>query len=86
MGFGFTVPLNESNRLYNYSLAKGALLDAGVYPITYAVHLMGQLPLQVMATGVFLDSGIDVQNCILFKFDTDVIAMLSSAINAEVGK
>ena len=86
VGFGFTVPYNESNRLYNYSLAGGALLDAGVYPITYAVHLMGKLPVQVVSTGVFLDNGIDVQNCILFKFGMDAIAMLSSAINAEVGK
>ncbi len=86
VGFGFTLEYNESSRLYNYALAGGALLDAGVYPITYAVHLMGKLPIQVLSAGVFLKSGIDEQNCMLFKFDNDVIAMISSAINAEVGK
>lgn len=86
VGFGFTVPYNESSRLYNYALAGGALLDAGVYPITYAVHLMGKLPVQVSSAAVFLENGVDEQNCILFKFDNDVLAMISSGINAEVGK
>ncbi|MGB8453342.1 MAG: Gfo/Idh/MocA family oxidoreductase [Anaerocolumna sp.] len=86
VGFGFTVPYDESSRLYNYALAGGALLDAGVYPITYAVHLMDKLPVQVSSAGVFLKDGIDEQNCVLFKFDNDVLAMISSGINAEVGQ
>lgn len=86
VGFGFTVPYDESSRLYNYDLAGGALLDAGVYPITYAVHLMEKLPVQVFSTGVFLKNGVDEQNCVLFKFDNDVLATISSAINAEVGQ
>ncbi len=86
VGFGFTVPYDESSRLYNYDLAGGALLDAGVYPITYAVHLMDKLPIQVSSAAVFLKNGIDEQNCILFKFDNDVLAMISSGINAEVGR
>lgn len=86
VGFGFTVPYDESSRLYNYDLAGGALLDAGVYPISYAVHLMEKLPVQVSSAGVFLETGIDEQNCVLFKFDNDVLAMISSGINAEVGK
>lgn len=84
--FGFNVPYNEKNRLYNYDLAGGALLDAGVYPITYAVYLMEKLPVQVLSTGIFLENGIDVQNGILFKFDNDVLAMISSAVNAQIGQ
>ncbi len=84
--FGFTVPYNESNRLYNFDLAGGALLDAGVYPITYVLYLMDKLPVQVVSTGIFLDNGVDEQNCVLFKFDNHVIATASSAINAQIGQ
>lgn len=84
--FGFSVPYNESNRLYNFDLAGGALLDAGVYPITYVLYLMDKLPVQVVSTGIFLDKGVDEQNCVLFKFDNHVIAAASSAINAQIGQ
>jgi dihydrodiol dehydrogenase / D-xylose 1-dehydrogenase (NADP) len=84
--FGFAAPYDETNRLYNFDLAGGALLDVGVYTITYIIYLLDKLPIQVLSTGAFLKSGIDGQNCILLKFDNNVLATASSAINANIGE
>jgi len=62
ISFGFQAEINEANRLFNYELAGGALLDVGVYPINYAVHLIGSLPKKVVSTAVLLPNGIDEQN------------------------
>jgi predicted dehydrogenase len=44
INFGFQAQYDESNRLFNFAVGGGALLDAGVYPITYAIHVLGKLP------------------------------------------
>jgi predicted dehydrogenase len=85
INFGFQREYDETKRLYNINLGGGALLDVGVYPITYAIHIMNQLPNQVLTTALFGANGIDVQNSVVFRFD-ETIAMLSSGITANVGK
>lgn len=86
ISFGFQAEINEDHRLFNHALAGGALLDVGIYPIAYAIDLLGKLPVKVVSTAVLLPNGIDEQNCILFNFENGVIAALSSAITAEVGQ
>ena len=84
--FGFQVTFDESNRLFNFAVAGGALLDVGVYSVTYAIHVIGKLPDKVLSTAVLGKSGVDEQNSMVFQYEDGIIVMLSSAISVDVGK
>lgn len=86
IGFGFYNEFNEAHRYFDFNLGGGALLDVGIYPIAYAIDLMDSLPEKICSMVSKLENGIDEQNCILFQFPGQAIAMLSSAITVEVGK
>lgn len=83
--FGFHSEFDINSRLYNPNLGGGALLDVGIYPITYATYLLGKLPDKIVSSAVIGKSGVDEQNVMVFKYDDGVIADLSSAISAETG-
>lgn len=85
ISFGFHREFNKTSRLFNVETGGGALLDVGIYPITYAIHLMEELPIQVVSTALFIN-GVDEHNSIIFKFEKGALAELSSAITAEIGK
>jgi predicted dehydrogenase len=55
--FGFVAPDDRSHRLWDPSLGGGALLDAGVYPISFASSVIGPLALQ-SASGT-VENGVD---------------------------
>ena len=57
----FSYPhLAPDNHRYDVMAGGGALLDAGVYPLSLAVALMGDVPLHVSAGGEFGDRGVDI--------------------------
>lgn len=84
--FGFQVEFDETSRLFNPSLAGGALLDVGVYVISYAMHIINELPEQVLSTAILGISGVDEQNSMILKFNSGALAQLSSAVVAKVGE
>lgn len=86
INFGFRREMPNTHRLMDPKLAGGALLDVGVYPVTYAVHMMGELPTEIVTTAVLGETGVDVRNSTIFKFRNGALATLNSAVNAEVGK
>ena len=83
--FGFYTEFNPDSRLYNPELGGGALLDVGVYPITYVIHMVDCLPEQVLSSAVIGKTGVDERNVILMKFPQGILAELSSAVSAEIG-
>lgn len=86
VNFGFRRELASTHRLLNPSLSGGSLLDVGIYPITYAIHLMDKLPIHVSSQAIIGETGVDIQSSVLFQFDNGALATLNSAICAEVGK
>ncbi len=85
VSFGFYTEFNPESRLYNPELGGGALLDVGVYPITYVLHMVDCLPEQVLSSAVIGRTGVDERNVILMKFPKGILAELSSAVSAETG-
>ncbi len=83
--FGFYSEFNKDSRLYNPHLAGGALLDVGVYPISYAIHMLDRLPNQALSSAILGRTGVDEQNIIILKYENGILADLSSAISADTG-
>jgi predicted dehydrogenase len=52
------LPSDPAHRLNRLDLAGGALLDLGVYPISFAHDILG-VPLEVFASGTVGDTGVD---------------------------
>jgi predicted dehydrogenase len=85
ISFGFANEFDSNSRLYNPALAGGALLDVGIYPITYVIHMMDKLPDQIVSSAYLGKSHVDEMNIITFSYQDGVMADLSSAICAETG-
>ena len=56
--FGFVMPFNPAHRLRNPELGGGALVDAGVYPISFVSSVLGA-PTSVTAVGALTPAGVD---------------------------
>lgn len=60
-------PYQPEHRIYNPDLAGGALLDLGVYPLSFVVDLLGS-PRSITSIGAFAQSGVDGQVSILLDY------------------
>jgi len=83
--FGYRFEFDINSRVYNPDLGGGALLDVGIYPITYATYLLGRLPDKIISSAVIGKSRVDEQNIIIFRYEDGVLANLDSAVSAEIG-
>ena len=67
------------HRLMNPALAGGALLDLGVYPVSFAHDLLG-VPDRVQALGSLTRTGVDGQISIALGFGEEVQASLHTTL------
>ena len=81
--FGFKPPYNPTGRLFNPQLAGGALLDVGIYPVTFAVMVLG-LPDQIASVASLGQTGVDEQFGAVFNYDHGPIAVLAGGIIANL--
>ena len=70
------------NRIHNPDLAGGALLDLGVYPVSFAHDLLG-VPDTIKAVGSLTPTGVDAQISIALGFGPDVQASLHTTSFAK---
>lgn len=61
---------NAEHRLKNKSLAGGALLDLGIYPITLASIVFDEQPSNIKSSAVIGDTGVDDRSFYLFEYDS----------------
>jgi predicted dehydrogenase len=80
--FGFYFPFDPDHRLFNPDLAGGALLDVGIYPLSFAKMVMKQKPVEVKAMGEIGATGVDHQSSYLLKYESGCLAFLNAAVNA----
>ena len=67
------------HRLRNKNLAGGALLDLGIYPLTLADIVFGEIPSRIQSSAVMSDNGIDESSCYLLEYGDDQRAILSAS-------
>jgi len=71
--------LPDTHRLLNPALAGGALLDLGVYPVSFAHDLLG-VPDTISATGSLTPAGVDGQLSIALGYGERVQASLHTTM------
>ncbi|MCP2032234.1 putative dehydrogenase [Okibacterium sp. HSC-33S16] len=72
------LPDDPAHRINDLALGGGALLDLGIYPISFASALFGA-PASVQATATFKDTGADASIATLFSYGNGRIATTLSA-------
>ena len=82
--FGFHFPFDPSHRMFNPDLAGGALLDAGIYPLSFANMVMKQKPVDVKALGELGITGVDDQSSYILIYESGCLALLNATMNAPV--
>jgi len=80
--FAIGAAFNPEHRLFNPELAGGALLDAGIYPISLASFVMDEQPEKVKALADIGETGVDEQSIYAFLYPHGRMAMLSSAVSS----
>jgi predicted dehydrogenase len=73
---------DPSSRLFDPALAGGALLDLGVYPISFAHDFLGA-PEEVTAVGSLTAAGVDAQVSAILTYAGDVQATLHTTLLAR---
>jgi len=69
-------PISHKERLRNPALGGGALADVGVYPLNFALMLLGRGIERVDSTAVLLETGVDAQSSITLCFSGGAMAQL----------
>jgi predicted dehydrogenase len=69
-------------RLVEPSLAGGALLDLGIYPVSFAHMILG-VPENVQAAAVMTEKGVDASTSILFTYKSGAQAILTTTMIAQ---
>lgn len=74
--------IKGKERLMNPGLAGGALLDVGIYPLTFISMILGNDIKEIISTCTKTETGVDEQNAIILKYHNGVIATAHSGMLA----
>ncbi|MFF7947357.1 Gfo/Idh/MocA family protein [Streptomyces griseorubiginosus] len=77
--FGLAGPFPPAHRLRDPAQGGGALLDLGVYPVSFAHLLLGE-PSDVVAKAVLSEEGVDLQTGALLSYDGGALASLHCSL------
>jgi len=80
--FGFRTDFNPKHRLFALELGGGALLDVGIYPLSFASMVLGT-PTQVVALAELGATGSDEQSAFILSYPGGQLAVLSCAVRTE---
>lgn len=76
---GQSLDLPADHRLKDPALAGGAILDLGVYPVSFAVDLLGA-PTEVTATGRLTETGVDGHVSMVLGYPGRTLALLDTTL------
>lgn len=71
-------------RLTEPSLAGGALLDVGIYPLNFASMIMDAPVINMETSAVLSDKGVDAQNAFVLTYPEGKMAVLGSSMISEM--
>ena len=81
---GETLSTDPLHRINNPELGGGALLDLGIYPISFASMVTGgRLPVRVEAVARRTETGVDAQSSMVFEYPNGAHAAISTSLDAR---
>jgi predicted dehydrogenase len=81
-GFGRYFAEDRASRLFAPELGGGALLDLGIYPVSFASMVLGR-PSAVTAVSDPAFTGVDAQTSMIFRYDGDAHAVITTTLRAD---
>ena len=79
---GWKSDFDPESRLYNPDLGGGALLDGGVYPVSFASMVLGP-PSAIASVASLGETGVDEQEAIALAYPSGAVASLGVTIQAS---
>ena len=86
MNFGSYKEYDMKNRFFNRNLAGGALLDIGVYALSFLRWFMSSKPDQILSQVKYAPTGVDEQASILLKNKEEEMATVILSLHAKQPK
>lgn len=86
MNFGSYKEYDMSNRFFNRNLAGGAMLDIGVYALSFIRWFMSSTPIEILSQVKFAPTGVDEQASILLKNKEEEMATVILSLHAKQPK
>ena len=86
MNFGSFKDYDMTNRFFNISLAGGAMLDIGVYALSFLRWIMSSKPDQILSQVKYAPTGVDEQASILLKNKEEEMATVILSLHAKQPK
>lgn len=80
--FSFPAPFLPEQRAYNRDLGGGALLDIGIYPVFFALSILGK-PEKIKAIATFGKTNVDESCFMIFKYPDDQMAILDCSFKVK---
>ena len=85
VNFGSCKEYDINNRFFSKDLAGGALLDIGVYAVSFARYFMSEYPEQVLSTVNLFETGVDETSGIILN-NSKEMAVISLTMRAKQPK
>ena len=86
MNFGSYKEYDMSNRFFNRNLAGGAMLDIGVYALSFVRWFMTSKPTEILSQVKYAPTGVDEQASILLKNKEEEMATVILSLHAKQPK
>ena len=86
VNFGSCKEYDVTNRFFAKELAGGALLDIGVYAVSFARFFMKAKPNVVLTTVNYFETGVDETSGIILKNEEDEMAVIALTMRAKQPK
>lgn len=86
MNFGSYKEYDMNNRFFNRNLAGGALLDIGVYALSFVRWFMTSAPTEILSQVKYALTGVDEQASILLKNKEEEMATVIISLHAKQPK
>jgi predicted dehydrogenase len=73
---------DAAHRMFAPHLGGGALLDLGVYPLSFISMVLGAAPTSVLGAALFGDTGVDGQTSVILQYGDGRQAVANSSMQA----
>ena len=75
------LPKDPKHRINDLALGGGALLDLGIYPVSFSFDVFGA-PTSIQASATMTATGVDAQTTMIFEYEGNRRAIMVTALDA----